>query len=66
MNPNLVKVNGKVLSKQEKHLVLLLDRPIMRMALQQGWMLSTAPNNTAGMYEAFVKKLNASVHVYVC
>lgn len=83
MNPGLIKVNGKVLTKQvlgwfvsgamdpstvhihtalhvlrvfprlcagaqEKQLVVTLDRPVMRMALQQGWMLSASVNNGAG------------------
>jgi hypothetical protein len=84
MNPGLIKVNGKVLTKQvlawfvcsamdpstahihtalhvlrvfprlcacaqEKQLVVTLDRPVMRMALQQGWMLSASVNNGAGL-----------------
>lgn len=64
MNPGLVKVNGKVLTKQEKNLVLLLDRPVMRMALQQGWMLSTSPNQTAEVdlpVEEFFFRLDPAV-----
>ena len=47
-----VRVNGKVLSRQEKQLVAMLDRPVMRMALRQGWMLSTAHSPTAGCCNA--------------
>ena len=81
LNPSLIKVNGKVVTKQvhrtfvlgvkeppvnslqldgvscavsfcaqEKQLVVMLDRPVMRMALQQGWMLSASSvSNAAGL-----------------
>jgi hypothetical protein len=64
LNPGLVKVSGNVLSKPEKHLVVLLDRPIMRIALSQGWMLSTTSNPNADVdlpVEEFFFRLDPAV-----
>ncbi|KAJ1485012.1 hypothetical protein T484DRAFT_1795205, partial [Baffinella frigidus] len=44
VNPQLLKVNGRVVTKQQRQLVLLLDRPVTRIALRQGWILSTDPH----------------------
>jgi hypothetical protein len=46
-NPQLLKVNGKVISKQQRQLVQQLDRPVTRIALRQGWILSASPQQEA-------------------
>jgi len=48
---------------QEKQLVAMLDRPVMRMALRQGWMLSTAA--TAATAENNSSTAQQHVHAQV-
>lgn len=49
VNPQLLKVNGRVVTKQQRQLVLLLDRPVTRIALRQGWILSTDPHKDSAV-----------------
>jgi hypothetical protein len=37
---SLHKIDGKIVSRGERELAGLLDRPALRIALSQGWLLS--------------------------